>query len=200
MNSNLLSASEADILLVDDNLQSLRLLRTMLREQGYRVRATVSGVLALKAIEMMPPDLVLLDINMPEMNGYEVCHKLKSQEHTAEIPVIFLSALDEVLDKVKAFEVGGVDYISKPYNNQEVLIRVKNQITLSWQQKKLIEQQKQLAEQNVQLQLLLATTKAINEASDFQSALEATLCQVCEKIGWDFGEFWVPNADASILE
>ncbi len=200
MNSNLLSASEADILLVDDNLQSLRLLRTMLREQGYRVRATVSGVLALKAIEMMPPDLVLLDINMPEMNGYEVCQKLKSQEHTAEIPVIFLSALDEVLDKVKAFDVGGVDYISKPYKNQEVLIRVKNQITLSWQQKKLIEQQKQLAEQNVQLQLLLATTKAINEASDFQSALEATLCQVCEKIGWDFGEFWVPNADASILE
>ncbi len=195
MDSNFLLPSKPDILLVDDNPQNLRLLRTMLKEYGYKVRATLSGGLALKAIEIVKPDLILLDINLPDMKGYEVCEKLKADPTTADIPVIFVSALDEVLDKVTAFEVGGVDYITKPFEVHEVIVRIRNQLTRFLQKKQLIEQQKQLTEQNAQLQLLLTTTKAINEASDFQSALEATLCQVCEKISWDFGEFWIPNDD-----
>jgi signal transduction histidine kinase/DNA-binding response OmpR family regulator len=195
MDSNLFLASQPDILLVDDNPQNLRLLRTMLKEHGYKVRATLNGGLALKAVEVVQPDLILLDINLPDMKGYDVCKILKTDSRTADIPVIFISALDEVLDKIAAFEVGGVDYITKPFEVHEVLVRIQNQLTSFMQKKQLIEQQRTLTEQNAQLQLLLATTKAINEASDFSSALEATLGQVCEKIGWDFGEFWIPNDD-----
>jgi len=200
MNANPALASKPDILLVDDNPQNLRLLRTMLKEQGYKVRATINGELALKAVHVEQPDLILLDINLPDMKGYEVCKKLKLEQQTADIPVIFISALDEVLDKVEAFEAGGVDYITKPFEVNEVLVRIKNQLTLFFQKKQLIEQQNQLSEQNAQLQLLLTTTKAINEADNFQSALEATLCQVCEKIGWDFGEFWIPNDEDTGFE
>ncbi len=193
MNSHSLLAFKADILLVDDNQENLRLLSIMLSNSGYKVRKAINGTLALRAVEVIKPDLILLDVMMPDMNGYEVCKKLKAQEHTADIPVIFISALDEVVDKVTAFEVGGVDYISKPFELQEVLVRVQNQLTL-------VRQQKQLAEQNAQLQLLLTTTVAISESNDFHSALEITLYQVCEKIGWDFGEFWLPNSQATVFE
>lgn len=195
MDSNSFLGSQPDILLVDDNPQNLRLLRTMLKEYGYKVRATLSGGLALKAVEVVQPDLILLDINLPDMKGYQVCEILKADQKTADIPVIFVSALDEVLDKVTAFEVGGVDYITKPFEVHEVIVRIRNQLTRFRQKKQLVEQQRQLSEQNAQLQLLLTTTEAINESSDFSSALEATLSQVCEKIGWDFGEFWIPNDD-----
>lgn len=200
MNSHSLLASQPDILLVDDTRENLRLLSTMLSDAGYKVRKAINGTLALRAIEVAKPDLILLDIRMPEMDGYEVCKRLKRNPNTADIPVIFLSALDEVSDKVKAFEVGGVDYITKPFDLQEVLVRVENQLTIYLQKKQLIEQQKQLAEQNAKLQLLLTTTKAISEADNFHAALEATLCQVCEKIGWDFGEFWIPNSQATVFE
>ena len=200
MNSNLPSLSVADILLVDDQPENLRLLTTMLSERGYKVRKAINGTLALNAVDITKPDLIVLDIKMPELNGYEVCQRLKASKQTADIPVIFMSALEEVWDKVKAFEVGGIDYISKPFQVQEVLARIENQLTIYRQQKQLEQQQKQLAYQNAQLQLLLTTTKAINEASDFHSALEATLCQVCEKIGWDFGEVWIPNEETTVLE
>ncbi len=200
MNNPLLLTAKFDLLLVDDNRENLRLLSTMLSECGYKVRKALSGSLALRAVEIKQPDLILLDINMPQMNGYQVCEKLKFHPQTANIPVIFLSALDEILDKVKAFEVGGVDYITKPFELQEVLVRVRNQLMLSLQQKQLRQQQKQLIEQNSQLQLLLTTTAAISESADFDAALEATLRQVCEKIGWDFGEFWLPNSQATVFE
>ena len=192
--------AKPDILLVDDNRENLRLLSTMLSDRGYKVRKAINGSLALRAIAAVKPDLILLDINMPDYNGYEVCIKVKADPQTADIPIIFISALDEVLDKVKAFEVGGIDYITKPFEMQEVLVRVKTHLTISQQQKQLVSHQKKLAERNSQLQLLLTTTKAISEASDFDSALKVTLCQVCEKIGWDFGEFWLPNAPATVFE
>ncbi|HEY9673042.1 MAG TPA: response regulator, partial [Waterburya sp.] len=182
-----------DVLVVDDTRENLILLATMLSESGYKVRKAINGTLALGAVEVAKPDLILLDINMPDVNGYEVCRRLKSDPQTADIPIIFISALDEVLDKVKAFDIGGIDYITKPFEIQEVLVRVSTHLTISLQQKKLTEQ-------NAWLQLLLTTTKAISEADDFQSALEATLTQVCEKIGWDFGEFWLPNAQATVFE
>jgi diguanylate cyclase (GGDEF)-like protein len=102
----------------------------MLTRQGYNVRKALSGPMALTAVQTVAPDLILLDIMMPEMDGYEVCQNLKADAKTAEIPIIFLSALDDVLDKVKGFQVGGVDYITKPFQFEEVLIRVQNQLAL----------------------------------------------------------------------
>ncbi|NES01090.1 MAG: response regulator, partial [Symploca sp. SIO1B1] len=188
MNNHLTSADKPNILIVDDTQENLRLLSTMLTESGYKVRKAINGSIALRAIKIEKPDLILLDIKMPDLDGYEVCKKLKSQEQTADIPVIFISALDEVMDKVKAFEAGGVDYITKPYQIQEVLARVRSQITISQQQIQLLKQQQKLIETNAQLQLIITTTKAISKAKDFDTALEITLSQVCEKIGWDFGE------------
>ncbi|ACB50487.1 putative diguanylate cyclase/phosphodiesterase [Crocosphaera subtropica ATCC 51142] len=114
----------ANILIVDDKPSNLRILSTMLVKAGYKVRAVTSGNMALTAAKTMPPDIILLDIKMPDMDGYEVCEQLQQFPETTEIPVIFLSALQDVEDKVKAFEVGGVDYIIKPFQFQEVLARV----------------------------------------------------------------------------
>ncbi|MFM6192085.1 putative bifunctional diguanylate cyclase/phosphodiesterase [Planktothrix sp.] len=119
-----------DILIVDDTPDNLHLLSRMLTRQGYNVRKALNGSMALTAAQTVAPDLILLDIMMPEMDGYEVCQHLKANAKTAEIPVIFLSALDDVLDKVKGFQVGGVDYITKPFQFEEVLARVQNQLAL----------------------------------------------------------------------
>jgi PleD family two-component response regulator len=109
---NFSQSSKGDILIVDDTLDNLRLLSAMLTAQGYEVRSVPSGSAALMGVQAQPPDLILLDINMPVISGYEVCQRLKANPSTQEIPVIFISALNEVFDKVKAFTVGGVDYIT----------------------------------------------------------------------------------------
>ena len=127
---NLEPTKTEDILIVDDTPDNLHLLSRMLTRQGYNVRKALSGPMALTAVQTVAPDLILLDIMMPEMDGYEVCQNLKADAKTAEIPIIFLSALDDVLDKVKGFQVGGVDYITKPFQFEEVLIRVQNQLAL----------------------------------------------------------------------
>ncbi|MCG8614595.1 MAG: sigma 54-interacting transcriptional regulator [Desulfobacterales bacterium] len=118
------------ILIVDDTPENLTVLRKMLAGQGYNVRPAINGEIALKSIRSDPPDLILLDIIMPEMDGYEVCAILKSSEETRHIPVIFISALSETEDIVKAFRAGGVDYITKPFQAEEVLSRVGTQIAL----------------------------------------------------------------------
>ncbi|MEG4275634.1 MULTISPECIES: response regulator [unclassified Microcoleus] len=146
MNSQPLASHVANLLVVDDTPDNLRLLSTMLRDKGYKVRGVINGEMALKAARSTPPDLILLDISMPQMNGYEVCQHLKADARTSGIPVIFLSALDRVLDKVKAFAVGGVDYITKPFHLEEVLARVENQLTIQRLQKKLHEQNARLQE------------------------------------------------------
>ncbi|NEP48195.1 MAG: response regulator [Moorea sp. SIO3C2] len=128
---------KGNILVVDDIAENLHLLSNTLTEQGYDVRGVINGSMALRVAHSALPDLILLDIKMPDMSGYEVCQKLKASESTRHIPVIFLSALNEVIDKVKAFEVGGVDYISKPFQVQEVLARVENQLTIQRLQKQL---------------------------------------------------------------
>lgn len=120
----------ADILIVDDTPANLDVLSTMLTRHGYKVRPALSGALALKAAQSVPPDLILLDILMPGMDGYMVCEQLKGMESTRDIPVIFISALDDVRDKVKAFQSGGVDYITKPFQLREVLARIENHLTL----------------------------------------------------------------------
>lgn len=128
-----------NILVVDDTPDNLRLLSAMLTNQGYEVRKALNGKIALNACKIILPDLILLDINMPEMDGYEVCQQLKANETTSEVPVIFISALDDVLDKVRAFDVGGSDYISKPFHAAELISRIENQINLRSLQIKLNE-------------------------------------------------------------
>jgi adenylate cyclase len=146
MNSNQSPTIPANILIVDDKPDNVRLLSTILSTQGYQVRKALNGQRALATVQEFPPTLILLDVMMPEMNGYEVCAQLKASPKTSSIPVIFLSALDDVVDKVKAFDVGAVDYITKPFQDKEVLARVANQLTIQSQQKLLQEQTKQLEE------------------------------------------------------
>ncbi len=151
------------IVIVDDMPDNLRLLTAILTEYGYKVRPAPNGTRALATICKEPPDLILLDIMMPDMNGYEVCEHLKADDRTKDIPVIFLSALNEVFDKVKAFNTGGVDYISKPFQIEEVLVRVNTHLMIRAQQKTLLLQNKELmkkstliAEQKEKLELLAA--------------------------------------------
>ncbi len=119
-----------DILIIDDTADNLRVLSSILIKEGYNVRKALNWQMALTACQAVLPDLILLDIMMPEIDGYEVCRRLKGWNKSADIPVIFISALDDVFDKVRAFEAGGLDYITKPFEFQEVLVRVKNQISL----------------------------------------------------------------------
>jgi sigma-B regulation protein RsbU (phosphoserine phosphatase) len=132
-----LNSSKANILIVDDTPANLRLLSKMLAEQGYQVRPVPDGSLALAATQAEPPDLILLDIRMPEMDGYEVCQHLKADAQTCDIPIIFISALDATQDKVRAFAVGGVDYVTKPFQVEEVLARVETHLALRRLQKRL---------------------------------------------------------------
>jgi PleD family two-component response regulator len=135
-----------DILIVDDTPANLRLLSGMLAEQGYRVRLAPNGKLALMSARANPPDLILLDIKMPGLNGYEVCERLKADPRTSDIPVIFISALDQTEDKVKAFTFGGVDYVTKPFQVEEVLARVRTHLRLRGLQKQLAERVRELEE------------------------------------------------------
>lgn len=136
------------IVIVDDLPDNLRLLSSILKEKGYRVRPAPSGRAALATIFKEPPDLVLLDIMMPEVDGYEVCRQLKETKDFSDIPVIFLSALNEVEDKIKAFQSGGVDFITKPFQAEEVLARVNTHLTIRTQQKTLALQNEKLIIQN----------------------------------------------------
>ncbi len=138
---------KGDILIVDDTPDNLRLLSAMLTEQGYEVRSVTNGATALMGVRAQPPDLILLDINMPDMSGYEVCQQLKANLNSKEIPVIFISALNEAIDKVKAFAIGGSDYITKPFQLEEVLARIENQLTIRRLNQR-IEQMAALEERN----------------------------------------------------
>ena len=151
---NSADSTRGNILLVDDTPNNLRLLSAMLIEQGYEVRRVINGQMALKTAQAHPPDLILLDIKMPDMNGYEVCQHLKAIDQTQNIPVIFISALDEALDKVKAFAVGGVDYITKPFSEEEVFARVENILTIRKLQQMLQQQNQQLQQAEVERQQL----------------------------------------------
>ncbi|HEY9853447.1 MAG TPA: diguanylate cyclase [Leptolyngbyaceae cyanobacterium] len=193
MNQECFVLSKVNILVVDDTIVNLTLLSQILSRQGYKVRVAPNGNLALQSARSNPPDLILLDIKMPQMNGYEVCQQLKEDRRTCDIPIIFISALDEAVDKVTAFKIGAVDYITKPFEEIEVLARIENQLRLR-------RFQIELQNQNAQLQLLLTTTQAISSAANVEEALEVILANVCLTIGWDFGEAWIPNSETKLLE
>lgn len=161
----------ADILIVDDTFANLQLLANMLKGEGYKVRPASSGAMALQAVAKKHPDLILLDIKMPEMDGYEVCTALKTNPETKGIPVLFISALSDVPDKIKAFNVGGLDYINKPFQFDEVKARVSTHLKLKAYQDRMEEQ---IAEG-------IKEINALNqEIINTQSELIFTLGEICE--------------------
>jgi putative two-component system response regulator len=152
----------ADILVVDDTLANLQLLANILKEDGYKVRPAINGNLALRAVAQKKPDLILLDIKMPEMDGYQVCQALKDNPATKDIPVIFISALSDTNDKVRAFETGGVDYLTKPFQFEEVKARVATHLQLKDYQENLEAKiQQGLAEINLLNQEIIATQRDV---------------------------------------
>ena len=155
------------ILVVDDELNNLHLLSEILSEKNYKIRRAINGGIALKSVQSILPDLILLDINLPDITGYEVCERLKSNPATQHIPIIFISALNETLDKVKAFSAGAVDYISKPFEVAEVIARIDNQLALqsarvevqhlnAMLEQRVVERTRQLAIANQSLQQEMA--------------------------------------------
>ncbi len=166
--------SDSSILIVDDNPDNLRLLTRLLSEHNYKVRVAPNGKRALATIRKEPPDLVMLDIMMPGMDGFEVCRQLKEDEQTAGIPVIFVSAIHVTIDKVKAFSLGGVDYITKPFKTEEVLARLNTHLSLR-------SLQQQMEKKNSELQ------KALDEIKILRGILP--ICASCKKIRNDDG-YW----------
>ncbi len=173
--------TSADILIVDDTPLNLDVLGSMLTRCGYKVRPAPSGALALRAAQSKPPDLILLDILMPDMDGYSVCQELKQDEITRDIPVIFISALDDALDKVRAFQVGGVDYITKPFQLEEVLARIQNHLALD-RLRKEVEALNTLKDQVIRtvshdlvvpLDIVRFCTKAVMSSAAVQADAEA---------------------------
>jgi len=168
---NINPASTGDILIVDDNISDLKLLSGILREAGYTVRPASDAELALRSVRARLPDLILIDINMPDLDGYEVCRRLKDSEDTRDIPLIFVSVRTSSLDKVKAFGVGSVDYVTKPFEPEEVLARVSTHLAL-W------KAQKEIKEKNLQLQQEITgrvqAEEALQRERDFAESLIET--------------------------
>jgi len=163
-----------NILLVDDLPENLQLLSDLLTTLGYSVRSVTNGRMALKTAKVKHPDLILLDIKMPEMDGYQVCQALKDDEDLRDIPVIFISSSDDVFDKVKAFWSGGVDYICKPFQSEEVLVRLENQLTIQRQRRLLqdeIARHKETEEMLYQSRALISSV--LNSVSDGIAAMQA---------------------------
>ena len=180
---NELETPKGNILIVDDIQENLRFITRILANEGYKVRGVTNGSMALRTVRSHPPDAILLDIKMPDMDGYQLCEALKSDENTSEIPIIFLSALDQVFDKVKAFKVGGVDYISKPFQPEEVLVRLETQVTIQHQKRQLkaaIERHQQAAEIAYQSRALLANL--LNSCRDGIAAVQAVRGDIAAEI------------------
>ena len=194
-------APPASILAVDDTPANLQVLAGMLKERGYKVRPVPSGQLALQAARRDPPDLILLDINMPEMNGYEVCEHLKADDQLKGIPVIFISALTEQLDKVKAFANGGVDYLTKPIQMEELQARVETHLKLRRLQIELEASNAQLAEVNGRMSRDLKAAARIQETFLPRETLRipgadfAWVYQPCDELAGDGLNFIALGAD-----
>ena len=185
-------AAEAptEILVVDDTPANLRLLTNILAEQGYRVRPALGGALALRSVAMKPPDLILLDVRMPEMDGYTVCRHLKADPAVRSVPVIFISALNESTDKIQGFAAGGVDYITKPFEPAEVLVRIRTHLELWRLQQRQAQIQVELEERVRERTAELAEANLALRSSEerLRLVIDATSDGV-----WD----WNPRTDVS---
>jgi two-component system, sensor histidine kinase and response regulator len=164
--------AKGNILIVDDTPDNLRLLSSTLTKDGYKVRSVINGAMALMGAQAAPPDLIVLDIKMPDMDGYEVCQHLKQEPKTREIPVIFISALDDVFDKVKAFNSGGVDYIQKPFHIEEVRARIENQLTIRRLQVQLQSQNDRLQQAQSELLEALEQERSLKQRIEKMAAIE----------------------------
>ena len=173
-------AQSGNIVIVDDTLANLRVLSNVLAQRGYLVRCVPGAEMALTAIDSEPPDLVLLDIMMPGMDGYELCRRLKANSRLRDIPVIFMSALDEVVDKVSAFSAGGVDYVTKPFQVEEVLARVDAHIALKLLRERLEMQVIALGKANDALQASNSELDAFSHtvAHDLKNPLASMLMAI----------------------
>ena len=213
--------AKGNILVVDDTVANLRLLSKILSTHGYLVRLARDGELALTSARFNPPDLILLDITMPGMNGYQVCEELKADPQMRDIPIIFISALNEVLDKVKAFSVGGVDYISKPFQVEEVLARIETHMTLRKQQQSLKEKNEELAvansaisslngmlkEENVRMRAELDVTRRLQkmilptdeELAQVQGLEIAAYMEPADEVGGDYVDVLQYNGRIKIM-
>jgi len=180
----------ADVLIVDDTLANLQLLTSILKEEGYKVRPASSGAMAIQAIAKKMPDLILLDIKMPDMDGYAVCQELKANPHTQDIPVIFISALSDVTDKVKAFNVGGLDYINKPFQFEEVKARVSTHLKLKSYQNEMARKVAEGIERISHLN---------QEIIDTQRELIFTMGEICETRSQETGQHVKRVAEYSYL-
>lgn len=166
-----MNENNIEILIVDDTPANLQLLASILKEEGYKVRPASSGKMALEATAKRLPDLILLDIKMPEMDGYQVCSQLKSDPFTRNIPVLFISALTDVNDKLRAFSVGGLDYINKPFQFEEVKARVSTHLQLRSLQS---EMEQKIADGVQRIQSLN------QEIIDTQREVILTMGEICE--------------------
>lgn len=201
MISNLNTTHQGNILVVDDTPENLHLLSGILSKKGYQVRPVPNGKLALSAAQRIPPDLVLLDIMMPDMDGYQVCQQLKADETTKDIPVIFISAINDVMDKVKAFAVGGVDFITKPFQLEEVLARIETHLKICNLQNSLQERNEDLA---TAIQELQATQEHLIQ-SEKMAALGQLIAGIAHEINTPLGiigssidniaNFWEENLE-----
>ncbi|MBR8838977.1 MAG: EAL domain-containing protein [Stigonema ocellatum SAG 48.90 = DSM 106950] len=196
MNSQQPLTSKRHILVVNSPPHNLRLLTTMLTEHGYQVRKVINGDMALKVASNAPPDLIFIDILMPNINGYEVCLQLKANEKTQKIPIIFISNLEEVLDKVKALKLGGIDYINNPFNIEEVLARIENQLSLH--RREIIAYQQlqnqlrhdpltNLPNRTLFMESLEQATRRAKEESDYQFAVLFLDCDRFKSINNSLG-------------
>jgi two-component system sensor histidine kinase/response regulator len=173
----IMSNDRVHIVVVDDTPDNLRLLSVMLSERGYKVRKALDGSIALKTIRQIPPDLILLDINMPGLTGYDVCQTLKGDPQTQSIPVIFISAIDDAMDKVKAFQAGGSDYITKPFQGEEICARIEHQLTLQRQKQQLQQEiaERQRVENRLQYYLYAVSHDLRNPVLGMNLVLEQML-------------------------
>jgi signal transduction histidine kinase len=199
---------KTNILIVDDQVDHLRMLSTLLTRSGYEVRKALSGPMALHTIQLERPDLILLDVRMPGMNGYELCTLLKSQPETTTIPIIFLSAESEPSQKIRAFELGAVDYITKPVQAGETLARISNQLTIVQQQRQLVEQNQRLQHQEEvmrqrvrQERLLRRITQRIRRSLHLDNVLHTAVSEVQALLDTDRTLIFrfMPNWDGQVI-
>src|SRR4030095_4232942 len=169
----------ANVLLVDDNPDNLSLLAGILRERGYQTRMGTSGRWALESVRTVAPDLIMLDVSMPEIDGYELCRRFKADTATRDIPVIFISALDDELDKVKAFQQGGGDYVTKPFQTEEVVARIENHLKIAALQKALERRNAELQKRNDEL---LAAYHAVTQHRQAEQELQFENVQLREAL------------------
>ncbi|MBV6625693.1 MAG: response regulator [Rivularia sp. (in: Bacteria)] len=168
------SGCTGNILVIDDEPDNLEVLSIILESEGYQVRQAINAEMAFKTIKVKLPELILLDVRMPEIDGYELCQKLKSNSDTKDIPIIFLSGLARNIDKRKGFEVGAVDFITKPFHLQETLARVKHQLTIRRLELELKQRESELSQQNNRLKTeIFSRQQAENELKNCKILLEA---------------------------